>query len=48
MAEVLGNLTWVILGLIGTVILGWRVVRYVRPEKAENQKGAEILAGGDS
>jgi membrane protein DedA with SNARE-associated domain len=48
MAEVLGSLTWVILGLIATAILGWRVVRYFRPEKAEDQKGAEILAGGDT
>jgi membrane-associated protein len=48
MVEVLGSLTWVILGLIGTAILGWRVVRYFRPVKAESQKGAEILAGGDT
>lgn len=31
-AEILGNLNWVIVGLIVTVILGWQVVRYVRPE----------------
>jgi membrane-associated protein len=30
-AEILGNLTWVIVGLIAAVILGWQVVRYVRP-----------------
>jgi membrane-associated protein len=47
MAEVLGSLTWVILGLIGTAILGWRVVRYFRPEKSENSNGVEILAGGE-
>jgi membrane-associated protein len=34
--EILGNLSWVIVGLIVTVILGWRVLRYVRP-KAEAQ-----------
>lgn len=31
-AEILGNLTWVIVGLIVTVILGWQLVRYVRPK----------------
>jgi len=30
-AEILGNLAWVIVGLIVTVILGWKLVRYVRP-----------------
>lgn len=31
-AEILGNLTWVIVGLIITAILGWQLVRYVRPK----------------
>jgi membrane protein DedA with SNARE-associated domain len=31
-AELLGNLIWVIVGLIATVILGWQLVRYVRPK----------------
>jgi membrane-associated protein len=30
-AEILGNLTWVIVGLILTVILGWQLVRQMRP-----------------
>ncbi len=30
--EILGNLTWVIVGLIATVILGWQLVRYVHPK----------------
>jgi membrane-associated protein len=30
-AEILGNLTWVIVGLIVTLILGWQLVQYVRP-----------------
>jgi membrane protein DedA with SNARE-associated domain len=30
-AEILGNLTWVIVGLIVALILGWQLVRYVRP-----------------
>ena len=30
MVEVLGNLAWVIAGLILTAILGWNLVRYVR------------------
>jgi membrane-associated protein len=33
-AEILGNLSWVIVGLIVAVILGWQLVRYFRP-KAE-------------
>jgi membrane protein DedA with SNARE-associated domain len=33
-AEILGNFTWVVVGLIVAVILGWQLVRYVRP-KAE-------------
>lgn len=35
-AEILGNLTWVIVGLIVTVILGWQLVRYVRPKPEPN------------
>ena len=31
-AEILGNLTWVIVGLIVTVILGWQLLQYVRPK----------------
>jgi membrane-associated protein len=31
-AEILGNLSWVIVGLIVAVILGWQVMRYVRPK----------------
>ena len=31
-AEILGNLAWVIVGLIVTVILGWQLVQYVRPK----------------
>ena len=32
-AEILGNLTWVVVGLVVTVILGWQVLRYVRPQE---------------
>jgi membrane protein DedA with SNARE-associated domain len=31
-AEILGNLTWVVVGLIVAVILGWQLVKYVRPK----------------
>jgi membrane protein DedA with SNARE-associated domain len=31
-AEILGNLTCVIVGLIVTVVLGWQLLRYVRPK----------------
>lgn len=36
--EILGDLSWVIVGLIVAVILGWQLVRYVRP-KAEPNPG---------
>lgn len=36
--EILGDFSWVIVGLIVAVILGWQLVRYVRP-KAEPNPG---------
>jgi membrane protein DedA with SNARE-associated domain len=35
-AEILGNLSWVVVGLIVTVILGWQLVRHVRPKPEPN------------
>jgi membrane protein DedA with SNARE-associated domain len=35
-AEILGNLTWATVGLIVTVILGWELLRYVRPKPEPN------------
>jgi len=31
--EILGNLSWVVLGLILTLILGWQLLRYFRPNE---------------
>lgn len=31
LAEILGNLAWVILGLIVAAVLGWKIFRYLRP-----------------
>ncbi|MEP6920330.1 MAG: DedA family protein [bacterium] len=31
-SEILSNLNWVIVGLIGTIILGWQLMRIVRPK----------------
>jgi membrane protein DedA with SNARE-associated domain len=31
-AEILGNLSWAVVGLIVTLILGWQLMRYVRPK----------------
>jgi membrane protein DedA with SNARE-associated domain len=31
-AEILGNLAWVIVGLIVAIILGWKLVQYARPQ----------------
>ena len=32
LVEILGNLSWVIVGLILAVILGWQLIQYVRPK----------------
>ncbi len=34
LAEILGNLAWVILGLTVALILSWKVMRYLRPREA--------------
>ncbi len=34
LAQILGNLAWVILGLIASLILGWKVFRYFRPRES--------------
>jgi membrane protein DedA with SNARE-associated domain len=38
LAEILGNLAWVILGVIVTLILGWKVMRYFRPAKKAEEE----------
>jgi membrane-associated protein len=40
LVEILGNLAWVILGVIVTMILGWKVFRYLKPpqESRANEK----------
>jgi membrane protein DedA with SNARE-associated domain len=35
-AELLGNLSWVIVGMMLALILGWQLVRYVHPKPAPN------------
>jgi membrane-associated protein len=35
-AEVLGYLAWIILGLFVEVILGWKILQYLRPQKSVN------------
>jgi membrane-associated protein len=32
--EILGNLAWVIVGLIAALILGWQLLQYIRPARA--------------
>jgi membrane-associated protein len=34
LVEILGNLAWVILGVLIALVLGWKVVKYLRPSKA--------------
>ncbi len=31
LADILGNLAWVILGIIVALILGWKIIKYLRP-----------------
>ena len=35
-AEVFGNLAWVVLGFIGAIILGWKVMQYLRSQNSVN------------
>jgi len=44
LAELLGNLTWVIVGVLAAIILGWKLFQYFRdPDVAESDK-ANIAA----
>jgi membrane protein DedA with SNARE-associated domain len=38
LAEILGNLAWVILGVIVALLLGWKVMRYFRPAKKSDEE----------
>src|SRR5947208_2279714 len=38
LVEVLGNLGWVIVGLIATLILSLQLLRYLRPRKASSDE----------
>jgi membrane-associated protein len=35
LVEILGNLAWVILGILIALVLGWKVVKYIKPKKAD-------------
>jgi len=37
LAEILGNLAWLILGVIVTILLGWKVLKYFRAPKESEQ-----------
>lgn len=39
LVEILGNLTWVVVGLLATTLLGWQLLRYLRP-LGEARKGS--------
>ena len=34
LVEILGNLAWVIVGLTAAVLVGWQLLRYLRPVNA--------------
>lgn len=44
LAELLGNLTWVILGLLVAAFLGWKLINYLRATKPVEAQQAPILA----
>jgi membrane protein DedA with SNARE-associated domain len=44
LAEILGNLAWVILGVVLAVILGWKVMRYLRPARSEASNAEPAMA----
>jgi membrane protein DedA with SNARE-associated domain len=43
LVEILGNLAWVIVGLIAAVILGWKLLRYLHP--ADILKERKVTSG---
>jgi membrane protein DedA with SNARE-associated domain len=43
LADLLGNLTWVIIGLLAALILGWKLLRYFRGSGDSSEK-AEVAA----
>jgi membrane protein DedA with SNARE-associated domain len=46
LAELLGNLTWLIVGLFAVTLLGWKVRQYFRTTvTTEGQKGAAAMGG---
>ncbi len=42
--EILGNLAWVLLGLIVTVILGWKIVQYLRSQHSVKSGQTETVS----
>jgi membrane-associated protein len=46
LVEILGNLAWVVVGLIVAAILGWKVLKYMRPTDAmkEEENNSRALA----
>lgn len=45
LVEILGNLGWVIVGLIAAVILGWRLRRYLQPVNSIKNSSAGLQTG---
>jgi membrane-associated protein len=43
-SDLLGNLTWVILGLIVVVILGWKLMRYFRATTNAEEEESQLIA----
>jgi len=38
LADLLGNLTWVIIGVLGTIVLGWMLFQYFRSDKTTSEE----------
>lgn len=43
LSDLLGNLTWVILGLIVAAVLGWKLLKYLRSTDDEQAEDAQII-----
>jgi len=40
LADLLGNLTWVIIGVVATIILGWKLFQTFRNDKSTSEEGS--------
>ena len=44
LVEILGSLTWVIVGLVVAALLGWQLLQYLRPIRVRNSAAEKLMA----